>query len=116
MRERRRFERITLPPKASVYICDEQGNRIGPVKIIGRGGLLIETNRPYENAQPYIFYLCEDEEKIRRRVFAIMRNTDEVGVGFEFNGLDADAAVEIGVIIGKYYSARRKVAAAAKKS
>jgi hypothetical protein len=47
----------------------------------------------------------DDTEGIKRPVPAVARYNTPQGIGFEFESLEPDAAVEIGVIIGKYYSA-----------
>jgi hypothetical protein len=47
----------------------------------------------------------DESEEIRRAVEAVVRYVMPDAVGFEYDNLPADAAVEIGVIIGKYYAA-----------
>jgi len=49
--------------------------------------------------------LVDDSEGIKRELNALVRYNREEGVGVEFDTLDPDSAVEVGVIIGKYYSA-----------
>ena len=105
MDDRRKFERITLPDSTKVYAHDGHGERMGRVRVIGRGGLLIETQQVVQPGSRYEIVLVDDTEGIKRPVPAVARYTTPQGVGFEFESLEPDAAVEIGVIIGKYYSA-----------
>jgi hypothetical protein len=106
MDERRRYERVKLPDNAKVFAQDSAGKRLGPVRIIGEGGLLIETKHPFADGSPHQVVIVEQAEGIHREVTVVTRYTCPEGVGFEFRSLDVDAAVEIGVLIGKYYSAR----------
>src|SRR5512146_1055889 len=103
--ERRRFERVNLPESAKVYLADSQKRRLGPVLMIGRGGLLFKTDVPFETGTKVDLLLVDDTEGIKRELNGIVRYSREDGVGVEFEALDPDAAVEVGVIIGKYYSA-----------
>lgn len=103
--ERRRFERVSLPDSAKVYLADSQKRRLGPVLVIGRGGLLFKTDYPFEPGSRVDLLLVDDTEGIKRELNAVVRYNREEGVGLEFDRLEPDAAVEVGVIIGKYYSA-----------
>ncbi len=103
--ERRRFERVSLPDSAKVYVADTQQRRLGPVVMIGRGGLLFKSEEPFHAGSRVDFLLVDDSEGIKRPLNALVRYNREEGIGIEFDVLDPDAAVEVGVIIGKYYSA-----------
>ena len=103
--ERRRFERVSLPESAKVYLADTQKRRLGPVLMIGRGGLLFKSDVPFEPGSHVDLLLVDDTEGIRRELNGTVRYSREDGIGIEFDALDPDAAVEVGVIIGKYYSA-----------
>ncbi len=105
MDDRRKFERITLPESTKVFAHDAQGERLGRVRIIGRGGLLIEGRQSFAPGSHHELVLVDDTEGIKRPVPAVARYVTPQGIGFEFESLEPDAAVEIGVIIGKYYSA-----------
>jgi len=105
MDERRRFERVNLPDSSKVYIADTQKRRLGPVIMIGRGGLLFKTDFPFEAGSRVDLLLVDDSEGIKRELNALVRYNRGEGVGVEFDTLDPDSAVEVGVIIGKYYSA-----------
>lgn len=105
MDDRRRFERVNLPDTAKVYITDEQNGRLGVVKVLGRGGMLVTPEQPMPTGVSLALYLIDDSEGIRREMHAVVRYNREEGVGLEFESLEPDAAVEVGVIIGKYYAA-----------
>lgn len=105
MEDRRKFERITLPESTKVFAHDARGERLGRIRIIGRGGLLVETRQSMSPGTRTQLVLVDDTEGIKRPVPVVARYATPQGVGFEFETLEPDAAVEIGVIIGKYYSA-----------
>jgi hypothetical protein len=104
--ERRRFERVQLPGSSNVEVRTDDDHSLGPVKMLGRGGLQVHSDRKFTIGDEHTLVLIDDSEQIRREVPVIVRNVAGSGlVGFEFQNLSPDAAVEIGVIIGKYYSA-----------
>ena len=49
--------------------------------------------------------IVDPTEGIQRNINCEVRYTEATGVGFAFDDLGPDSAVEIGVLIGKYYSA-----------
>ena len=102
--DRRKFERITLPESTRVFAHDAKGERLGRIRVIGRGGLLVETRQAITPGSHHELVLVDDTEGIKRPVPAVARYSSPQGIGFEFESLEPDAAVEIGVIIGKYYS------------
>jgi len=106
MQERRKFERVSLPQSAKLSVESISGEKMGLLRMLGRGGFQLETKDKYAVGDRKRFVIRESDEGIRREVEAVARNMAPGNlVGFEFHNLDADAAVEIGVIIGKYYSA-----------
>lgn len=105
MDDRRKFERITLPDSTKVFAHDARGERLGRIRVIGRGGLMVETRQAFAPGSHHELVLVDDTEGIKRPVPAVVRYVTPQGIGFEFESLEPDAAVEIGVIIGKYYSA-----------
>jgi hypothetical protein len=102
--DRRKFERVSIPESAKVYAEDRRGNVLGPVRVLGRGGLLVETKEHVREGSTQTLIIVDAAEGIRRPVQVVARYRCQHGVGFEFERLEPDAAVEIGVIIGKYYS------------
>jgi PilZ domain len=102
--ERRKFERIDIDSKAQVLVLDAKGRKAGVLRQLARGGFMMEPDRPYaKDHKIYHFTIHEPTEDIRVQVSAKLRYAEDNFVGFEFVDLDADSAVEIGVIIGKYY-------------
>ena len=106
MDERRKFERLSIPQSSQVYVATPDGTRLGWLSVLGRGGFQLETDRPYRMQQTHAFVIVDESEDIRRPVRATVRSVVGSSVGLEFDDLDPDAAVEIGVIIGKYYSSQ----------
>ncbi len=104
LHERRRFERVEVSYAAQVHITDRKGKKMGHLRQIGRGGFMVEPEKPVKVGRKYELMLVDKSENIRRNVTAIVRYSDSRFAGFEFIDLDADAAVEIGIIIGKYYA------------
>jgi len=107
MDERRRFERVNIPENANVYATDRKGKKIGLVRVIGRGGMLIDTKNRFKTGDKLALMIVDETESIRRQVSTSVRYTAPIGVGFQFDELEPDAAVEVGVIIGKYYPKTR---------
>ena len=108
LKERRFFDRIVIPATANLFLEDEQGNRFGRIRMLGRGGFLLETNRRFPAAETLAFTIVGEDDAVHRQVQAVQRYTNPNGdVGFEFQALEPDAAVEIGVLIGKYFNAAR---------
>lgn len=105
MQERRKYERVRLPNSAKVVVLDSDGKQIGRVRTIGQGGLSVQTERKFAELSPLHITVVDESEGIRRDLAAAVRYKTPDGIGVEFVGLSVEAAVEIGVIIGKYYSA-----------
>ena len=108
LKERRYFDRIVIPATANLFLEDDQGNRFGRIRMLGRGGFLLETSRRFPAAETLAFTIVGEDDDVRRQVHAVQRYTNPDGnVGFEFQALEPDAAVEIGVLIDKYFNAAR---------
>jgi hypothetical protein len=103
--ERRKFERVVLPRGSRAFVTRPDGKRVGALSVLGRGGFQVDTSEKFKPGEAYHFVIVDESEEIKRGVWAIPRMVTPDAVGFEFESLEADAAVEIGVIIGKYYSA-----------
>lgn len=109
-KERRYFDRIVIPATANLGLEDDQGNRFGRIRMLGRGGFLLETNRRFPAGETLAFTIVGERDGVRRQVHAVQRYTNPGGdVGFEFQALEPDAAVEIGVLIDKYFNLSRAI-------
>jgi len=107
--EKRKYERVSLPQKSGAYIEDSNGKRLGVLRVIGQGGLFCECDpKSYRAGEVVLLRIVDPSEGIERNVSCEVRYTEDAGIGFAFEDLGPDSAVEIGVIIGKYYSASRK--------
>jgi hypothetical protein len=102
--EKRRFERVDIAP-AQVEVLDGKGRQAGVLRQLARGGFSMESQKSYKSgdSEIYDFTIHDAEEDIRAEVQARLRFSDDQLAGFEFVDLNADAAVEIGILIGKYY-------------
>jgi len=105
-KEKRKYERVVLPPDAPAYVADATGKRLGAVRVIGQGGLFCECDpKLYRPGHTMLLQIVDPTEDIQRNVNCAVRYTEPSGVGFAFDDLGPDSAVEIGVLIGKYYAA-----------
>lgn len=104
-KERRKFDRLLLPESARIFMEDDAGKRMGRVKILGRGGMLLQAER--RNFVPGTVYpmcLVDSSQGIHRQVRCSALYRSPAGVAFEFKNLDPDAAVDVGILIGRYFS------------
>jgi len=108
IQERRKFERIQLPLGARAYVTTPDGKKLGSLTVLGRGGFQVDTKQKFNPGEAYNFVIVDESEGIKRGVWALPRMVTPEAVGLEFESLEADAAVEVGVIIGKYYSAAQE--------
>ncbi len=108
MDERRRFERVIIPEGAKIYLEDRLGKRLGSVRVLGRGGLLLDSKEHFRDGSIQHLTLVSEGEGIRRQLTLVVRFTRPEGVGFEFSNLEPDVAVEIGVILGRYYAPEKR--------
>ena len=101
--ERRKFERVDVGHAAKVRVTDPKGHLLGILRQIGRGGIAFEPEKPFKKDKRVKLVISDDSEKIRFQVNAIVRYAGARQVGVEFRDLDAEAAVDVGILIGKYY-------------
>ena len=104
--ERRRFERVDIPDSARLHVLNPAGKKLGKVRILGRGGMLFACDVPYTPGTKQVFQICDYSDGVVRSVNTVVRYFTAQGVACEFEKLDTDAAVDIGVWIGKYYSSK----------
>jgi hypothetical protein len=104
--ERRKFERVDIAAASQVQVLDPGGRKVGTILQIGRGGFMMAPEKTYaKDDKTHRFTIHEQEEEIHVEVSARVLYSDSNVVGFQFVELDPDAAVEVGIIIGKYYEA-----------
>src|SRR5438105_14183237 len=110
VKNKRRYERVNLGKAADVFALDDKGRRLGAVCVVGQGGLMISTSLTFQIGDRHKLTIVDEAEDISRELALIVRNVEEGRVGFAFETLDRDAAVEIGIIIGKYYDSAEEEA------
>ena len=103
-RERRRHERVSVAPGSQVYVTDAKGARMGKLRMIARGGLLLASSQKFSRGKELSLHIVDQAEGIRCAVRAQVRYSGAEGVGFQFVDLDPGAAVEVGILIGKHYA------------
>ena len=104
LRDRRRFERVTIAPGSKVHVTDAQGARLGKLRMIARGGLLLASAQKFLRGKEIALHIVDQAEGIHCAVRAQVRYSGAEGVGLQFVDLDPGAAVEIGILIGKHYA------------
>jgi hypothetical protein len=103
-RERRRHQRVNVAPGSKVYVTDAKGARLGKLRMIARGGLLMASSQKFPKGKELSLHIVDDAEGIHCAVRAQVRYSGSEGAGFQFVDLDPGAAVEVGILIGKYYA------------
>jgi len=102
--ERRKFERVDVARNAHVSVLETKGRKVGVLLQIGRGGFMMEPEKPFaKDNKTHHLTIHEPGEEISVEVQARVLYSDSRIVGFEFVDLDPEAAVEVGIIIGKHY-------------
>lgn len=105
VRERRRHQRVNVAPGSRVYVTDAKGARLGKLRMIARGGLLMASAREFPKGKVLSLHIVDEPEGIHCAVRAQVRYSGSEGAGFQFVDLDPGAAIEVGILIGKYYAA-----------
>lgn len=101
-KNRRKYERVRIPASSGIYVTDDGGKKVGAVRELGLGGMLVETETGCHEGDMLSFVLVDESEGIRRHVKTISCYNTPDGMGFHFHTLEPQAAVEVGVIIGKH--------------
>jgi hypothetical protein len=103
--ERRRHERVDVAYASQVHVLDDDGKRIGALRQLSGSGFMMEpsTEKGFKEGKKYKLILVDHSERIRLPVKVVVRHADMRRVGLEFNELDIRSALEIGILIGKYY-------------
>ena len=101
--ERRKHERVEINFAAQVYVADEKGKRVGVLRQIGRGGFMMEPEKEFKQGKKYKFQLLDRSENIKVAIKALVLYSDMRRTGLQFEDLNVDSAVDIGILIGKYY-------------
>lgn len=104
MHDRRQFERVGIPESARLFVRDGRGKKIGRVLTLGRGGMMVDALRDMPIGDRFVLTLSDEVEGNSCSVAALVRYRSDEGFGCEFERLDVEAAVEIGVWMGRFYS------------
>ncbi|HWZ44904.1 MAG TPA: PilZ domain-containing protein [Candidatus Saccharimonadales bacterium] len=105
---RRKFERVNVPRDAQVQVMDPHGHPMGVLRQVGRGGFMMEPKSTFTNdGKAHRLTIYDRHEDIRVKFDAKILYVEPGMAGFQFVGLDANNAVELGILIGKFYEAGR---------
>ena len=104
MHDRRQFERIRIPESAKLFVRDAKGKKIGRLHTLGRGGMMVSALRDLPVGEKLTLNVVDEAEGSSCALTVIVRYRSEEGFGCEFERLDVEAAVEIGVWMGRFYS------------
>jgi hypothetical protein len=102
-RDRRKFERVSVAYDSRVLVLDNKGTAVGVLRQIARGGFMMEPDREYKVGKRYKFTIREVADDLKIEVNATVCYGDSRFVGCEFVDLTPEAAVDVGILIGKYY-------------
>ncbi len=106
MEERRQYDRVRIPASARIHVEDREGNRLGRIVMLGKGGCQLQSSRRFPAGVPVSLVLVAELDGVRRTLSALQIFTLPEGeVGFEFRDVEPEAAVEIGMLVGKYFPA-----------
>ena len=100
--DRRQYERVNLTYPAQVFV-NENKRRVGIIRQLGQGGILVETDKKFEKDLNYELEMLDAEENIHLTLQVTCRSSALPYSSFEFNTLDVASAEGIGILLGKYY-------------
>lgn len=87
---------------------DPQGHTVGTLRQVGRGGFMMEPDSTFTNdGKAHKLTIYDQHEDIRVKFDAKILYVEPGMAGFQFTHLDANNAVELGILIGKFYEANR---------
>jgi hypothetical protein len=104
LQDRRRHQRVSVAPASQVHVTDAQGARLGKLRMIARGGLLIASSQKFPKGKELSLHIVDEAEGIHCAVRAQVRYSGSAGAGFQFVDLDPGAAIEVGILIGRHYA------------
>jgi hypothetical protein len=100
--EQRAHPRVYLPVDAGVYVQSDQGNVLGPVRVIGAGGLFFQTESPFSIGAAKALRLSEAQHHTSHPIQAIIRHVDKIGVGVQFLQLQPEAQAGVERLVNQY--------------
>jgi hypothetical protein len=103
--EQRVHPRVYLPPDAGVYVKSDSGRILGPVRVLGMGGLFFQTSSPFSVGNAEAFALAEERNATAHSIEAIVRHVDSIGVGVQFLELRPEAQASVARLVNQYLHA-----------
>ena len=101
MSQQRTHPRVYLPPDAGVYVKSDKGSVLGPVRVIGMGGLFFQTESPFAVGNAQALDLAEHNHT-SHTIAAVIRHVDKIGVGVQFLELHPEAQADVERLVNQY--------------
>ncbi|MGE0404882.1 MAG: PilZ domain-containing protein [Candidatus Korobacteraceae bacterium] len=102
MVEPRAHPRVYLPLDAGVYIKTDEGKTLGPVRVIGMGGLFFQTDSPFVVGSSQTLELAEEPEHTAHKIQVVVRHVDKIGVGLQFQQLPPETKEHVENLVCQY--------------
>src|SRR5260370_37901300 len=88
--ERRRHERVEVSYTAQVHVTDDKGKRVGVLRQLSRGGVMMEAEEEFKEGKKHKLMLVDRSENIRLVGKRGVRYDDISRTGFEIEALCMD--------------------------
>ncbi len=102
MSAQRTHPRVYLPLDAGVYVHSDKGSILGPVRVIGMGGLFFQTDSPFSVGTAEALCLAGSQSSTTHTIEAVVRHVDKVGVGVQFLQLRPEAEADVERLVTRY--------------
>jgi hypothetical protein len=102
MSQQRAHPRVYLPIDAGVYVRSSKGKVLGPVRVIGMGGLFFQTESPFSIGNAEALSLAEEHNRTTYTIAAVVRHVDRIGVGVQFLELHPEAQADVERLVNLY--------------
>ena len=102
MPQQRSHPRVYLPLDAGVYVKSDKGSILGPVRVIGMGGLFFQTESPFAVGNSEALDLAEERNPTSHTIAAVVRHVDKIGVGVQFLELLPEAQADVERLVNQY--------------
>ena len=73
---RRRFERVEIDFQTGVFITDKKHKRIGLLRQLGRGGMMVEPERTFKVGKKEEIFIVDVSENLKVHLHATVRYAD----------------------------------------
>lgn len=103
MEEQRCHARVYLPPDAGVYVSSQSLGLMGPVRVIGLGGLFFQAlGKEFSIGSPLTLELTDGMRRVPHHLDTTIRNVSLVGIGVAFVDLPPVAMADVERLVSQY--------------